>query len=139
MSRTITRPVIHRLATVQPSPAERVRWLPHARRNGVSLPEYLRLIGARTTAPAAVPAMPANRFVVKLLGRQLRRRLRRVLDLAWVQRRPVLLRGSPSPAVGRRIRGHRLAPFQPRFRDHYAVLPIPPLPRHGCPLRPSTP
>ncbi|ALJ36319.1 hypothetical protein D9623_02555 [Azospirillum brasilense] len=139
MSRTPTRPVIHRLATVKPSPAERDRWLPHARRHGLSLPEYLRLIGTRTAAPATAPAIPANRFVVMLPGRQLRRRLRRVLDLARVQRRPVLLRGSPSPRIGRRIRSHRLTPFQPRFRDHYAVLPIPPLPHHRRPLRPSAP
>ncbi len=139
MSRTPTRPIIHRLAAIKPSPAERDRWLPHAQRHGMSLPEYLRLIGARTAAPAAVPAIPANRLVVRLPGHQLRRRLRRVLDLAQVQRRPVLLRGSPSPGIGRRIRGHRLAPFQPRFRDQYALLPIPPRPRHRRPLRPSAP
>lgn len=139
MPRSPTRPVIHRLATIKPTPAERARWLPHARRHGLSLPEYLRLTGIRTAASATIPALPANRFVVRLRGRQPRRCLGRILDLAQVQRRPILLCGSPNPGIGRRIRGHRLTRFQPRFRDCYLLLPIPPLPHHRRLLRSSAP
>lgn len=139
MPRSPTHPVIHRLATIKPTSAERDRSLPHARRHGLSLPEYLRLLGMRTAASAAIPALPVNRFVVRLRGRQPRRCLGHILDLAKVQRRPILLCGSPSPGIGRRIRGHRLARFQPRFRDCYLLLPIPPLPHYRRSLRSSAP
>lgn len=81
MRRSLTRPVIHRLAAIKPTPAERDRWLPDARWHGLSLPEYLRLIGMRTAASATIPELPANRFVVRLSGRQPRRCLGRILDL----------------------------------------------------------
>lgn len=139
MLRSPMRRVIYRLAAIKPTLAERDRWLSQARWHGLSLPEYLRLTGLRTAASVTISAIPANRFVVKLLGRQPRHCLRRVLNLAQMQRRPVLLCGSPSPGIGRRIRSHRLTRFQPHFREHYVVLPISPQPRHRWTLRAAAP
>lgn len=135
MSGMPIRPVIHRLATAKADAVERDRWLQDAHQHGLSLSAYLGLILTRTTAQESVLAHSASRLVTSVPSRVPRRRFRRILELARVQGRPVLLRGSPSPGIGRRIRGHRLEPFQLRFRDTYAVLPFPAFPRLRRPLR----
>lgn len=135
MSGAPIRPVIHRLATAKAGAVERDRWLQDAHRHCLSLSAYLQLILTRTTAQKRVLALSAGRLVTSVPSRVPRRRFRRILELARLQCRPVLLRGSPSPGIGWRIRGHRLEPFQLRFRDMYAVLPVPAFPRVRLPLR----
>lgn len=123
-----TRPRIRRAVEVTLDEALLSEVRATAHRHGLALSELVELVLRHTVqhAPRARPS--GRRPIVCVSRRAARRRLTRHITYARDHQRPVLLRGMPSPGIGRGIRGHRLTPYAPRFRALFALEPVAPFP-----------